>query len=85
MVDNISRSTSKQTWYKISIIVNVVLFFIVIVSNSFLVYDCIEYGRNGGDAYLFYVVRDVAFLVAAVTFIFAQFFRNLSIISRRYP
>ncbi len=82
MVENIIRQTSKKTWYKWSFYLNVVLMFVVGVFIYLLVKDSIDYGRNGGDTWLF-ITRDVAFLGIALTIIFIQLIRNLSLIMRR--
>jgi len=82
MVDEIIRGVDKKTWYKLSFYINIVLFFIVALFLYFLVKDCIDYGRAGGDTWL-YVARDIAFIAVALALIFAQFVRYLFIILRR--
>ena len=82
MVDEIMRNVSKKTWYKWSLYINIVLFFIVALFLYLLVIDSIEYGRVRGDAWLL-VTRDVAFVSVSLSLIFAQFIRHLFIIMRR--
>ena len=83
MVDEMIRQMSKKTWYKWSIYLNIILFFIVGVFLYLLIKDCIAVGKNtGGDTWLL-VARDVAFIAISLALIFYQFFRNLFIIMRR--
>ena len=82
MVDDMFRQMSKKTWYRWSLYINIVLFFIVALFIYLLVRDCIEYGQVGGDTWL-YVTRDIAFIAVALALIFFQFIRNLFVIMRR--
>ena len=82
MVEGIIRQTSKKTWYKLSVYINIILFFIVAVALYFLIKDCILYGEEKGDIWM-YITRDVAFVAVALSLIFFQFFRNIYIIIRR--
>lgn len=82
MVENMIRQTSKKKWYKMSLYLNIVLFFIVALFTYLLVRDCIDYGRFGGERWLF-ITRDIAFMAIAVALIFFQFFRNLFVIIKR--
>jgi len=82
MVESIIRQTSKQTWYKLSVYINIILFFIVAVALYFLIKDCIVYGEEKGDAWM-YITRDIAFVAVALSLIFFQFFSNLYKIMRR--
>lgn len=82
MVDEMMRNISKKTWYKWSVYINIVLFFIVALFLYLLIIDCIEYGRVRGDVWLL-VTRDVAFVSISLTLIFAQLIRYLFIIMRR--
>ena len=82
MPDEMMRNLSKKTWYKWSLYINIVLFFIVALFFYLLVVDCIEYGELRGDVWL-KVTRDVAFLSVTLALIFAQFIRHLFIIMRR--
>ena len=82
MVDNIIRQMSKGTWYKLSLYINVILFFIIALFMYFLVKDCLTFSEEGGDTWLF-ITRDIAFIAVALSLIFFQFFRNLYIIMRR--
>jgi hypothetical protein len=83
MVDEMMRNISKKTWYKWSLYINIVLFFLVALFLYLLVVDCIDYGRGlGGDVWL-RITRDVAFISVSLTLIFAQLIRYLFIIMRR--
>jgi len=82
MVENIIRQTSKKTWYKLSVYINIILFFIVAVAMYFLIDDCIKFGAEGGE-YWKLITRDIAFIAVALSLIFFQFFRNIYIIMRR--
>jgi hypothetical protein len=82
MVDQFIRSVSKKTFYRLSVYLNIILFFIVALLLYYLIKDCIEYGKFGGDTWL-YITRDVAFLSIALALIFFQFMRNLFVIMRR--
>ena len=87
MVENVLRQTSKKTWYRWSLYINLILFFIVGLFIYLLIRDSIEVGitkitGEGGDVWL-YVARDIAFIAVALALIFYQFFRNLFVIMRR--
>jgi hypothetical protein len=84
MVDNIVRQTSKKTWYKWSVYINIILFFIVALFIYLLVRDCILYGMldGTGDTGLL-VARDIAFIAIAMALIFFQFFKNIFTIMKR--
>ena len=83
MADDLFRQVSKKTWYKWSIYVNVILFFIIGLFIYFLVKDSLLYGRLGeGDNWL-YITRDVAVIAIALALVFFQLFRNIFIIMRR--
>ena len=80
MADVMFSKMSKQKWYRLSIYINVILFFIVGLSIYFLIRDCLYY--NGGNTWL-YITRDIAFLAIVLTLIAFQFFANLRKIMRR--
>lgn len=82
MVDSIIRQTTKKTWYKLSVYVNIILFFIVALFLYLLVMDFINYIETGGELWI-RIARDIAFVAIALALIFFQFFRNLYIIMRR--
>jgi len=87
MVENVLRQTSKKTWYRWSVYINIVLFFIVALFIYLLILDCITVGINrytgeSGDVWL-YVARDIAFIAVSLALIFYQFIRNLFVIMRR--
>ena len=77
MVENILRQTSKKTWYRWSLYINIILFFIVALFIYLLIIDCIEVGidkitEDRGDVWL-YVARDIAFISVSLALIFYQF------------
>jgi hypothetical protein len=76
-------SIGKKTWYKWSLYINVVLFFIIALFISLLVIDCLNYSAAGDSYGWLNILRDLVFLSIALTLVFFQFFRNLLIISRR--
>jgi len=84
MVDDVIRQMSKKTWYKWSLYINIILFFIIALFIYLLVKDSIAVGASeeGGDLWL-YVARDIAFIAVALALIFFQFFRNLFVMMRR--
>ena len=89
MTDSIFQKMRKETRYKWSFYINIILFFIVAVSIFFLIIDSYNAGKevlSGGDALSqawLCISRDVAFLSIALALVFFQFFRNLLIIARR--
>jgi len=88
MVDNLIRQTSKKTWYKWSLYINIVLFFLVAVFTYLVVKDAysagLAYDSDVGNAgALFALARDVAVLGIVIALIFFQFFRNLMTIMKR--
>jgi hypothetical protein len=82
MVDQMIRQMSKKTWYRWSIYINIILFFIIGLFIYLLIKDSMAVGKNGGDIWLL-VARDVSFIAIALALIFFQFFRNLFVIMRR--
>jgi hypothetical protein len=82
MADDLFRQVSKKTWYKWSIYINVILFFIIGLFLYFLVKDSLMYARLEGDTWL-YITRDIAVLAIALALVFFQLFRNIFIIMRR--
>jgi hypothetical protein len=67
MVEEMIRNMSKKTWYRWSLYIYIILFFIV---------------GGTGDIWL-YVARDIAFIAIALALIFFQSIRNLFTIMRR--
>jgi len=82
MVENIVRQTSKKTWYRWSVYINVVLFFIVALMMYLLVKHSIDYGLKGGELWR-WITLDIGIIAIAVSLIFFQFFRNLFTIIKR--
>lgn len=91
MVDNQFQMIDKKTWNKYSFYVNIIVFAIIAISVFFLVLDSYNAGKiansgSGGDllsnAWI-QVIRDVAFLAIALTWVFFQLFRNQWIIMKR--
>jgi hypothetical protein len=90
MADQTIRHMSKNTWYRWSFYINIILFFIIALSITLLILDSFTAGQyyvSGSKAELsnqwLYVGRDVAFLSIALALVFFQFFRNLLVIIRR--
>ena len=82
MVDDKIRQMSKKTWYKWSIYLNIILFFIVGLFIYLLVKDSMAAARSEGSLWLL-VARDIAFIAVSLALIFYQFFRNIFVIMRR--
>ena len=82
MVEKFVRQTSKKTWYRWSVYINVVLFFIVALMIYFLVRHSIEYGQYEGEIWR-WVTLDIGILAISISLIFFQFFRNLFTIIKR--
>ena len=80
MVENIIRQTSKKTWYRLSIYINLILFFIVALGITLMYSDFIT--KTGTDLWVS-VTRDIAIIAVTLALIFYQFFRNLYIIMKR--
>ncbi|RKY95273.1 MAG: hypothetical protein DRQ06_04040 [Candidatus Hydrothermota bacterium] len=80
MVENIIRQTSKKTWYRLSVYINLILFFIVALGITLMYSDFIT---KTGDEQWISVTRDIAVIAVALALIFYQFFRNLYIIMKR--
>ncbi|MEF8848097.1 MAG: hypothetical protein V5A68_03080 [Candidatus Thermoplasmatota archaeon] len=89
MVEDKLRQISKKTWYRWSLYINIVLFFIIAISLYFLIVDSYQAGKlaqGGGDALSqqwLYIARDIAFVSISLALVFFQFFRNLLTIIRR--
>ncbi|KYK34284.1 MAG: hypothetical protein AYK22_08975 [Thermoplasmatales archaeon SG8-52-3] len=82
MADELFRQVGRKTWYKWSIYVNVILFFIIGLFLYLLVVDTLNYVRVEGDTWL-YITRDIAAIAIALALIFFQLIRNIFIIMRR--
>jgi hypothetical protein len=82
MADELFRQIGRKTWYKWSIYINVILFFIIALFLYFLVKDSLFFAREGGDNWLL-ITRDIAFIVVALALVFFQLIRNIFIIMRR--
>jgi len=80
MAENIIRQTGKKTWLRLSVYINLILFFIVALGVT-LMY--IDFATLYGDAKWVSVTRDIAIIAVALALIFYQFFRNLFIIIKR--
>jgi hypothetical protein len=83
MVEKILRNTSKKTWYKWSVYINVLLFLILAIFMYLLIEDCLRVGCTKTSREYLLIVRDVAFIAIAVALIFFQFFKNLFTIIKR--
>ena len=82
MVENMLRQTSKKTWYRWSVYINVVLFFVVALMMYFLVKHSIDYGERSGQLWR-WITLDIGIIAIAMSLIFFQFFRNLFTIIKR--
>ena len=82
MADDMFSQMSKKTWYKWSLYINIILFFIIALFLYLLVRDFMTYKLEGGELWL-NVTRDIAFISVSLALIFVQFIRNLFIIMRR--
>ena len=82
MADDLFRQVGRKTWYKWSIYINVILFFIIGLFLYFLVKDSLLYAREEGDTWL-YITRDIAIIAIALALVFVQLIRNIFIIMRR--
>ncbi len=83
MVEDFIRKTGKKTWYKWSIYINLVLFFIIGLFFYLLIKDSMAVGADPDSDIWLYVARDVAFLSVSLALIFVQLIRNISTIIRR--
>ncbi len=82
MADDLFRQIGRKTWYKWSIYINVIIFFIIGLFLYFLVKDSLLYAREEGDTWL-YITRDIAIIAIALALVFFQLIRNIFIIMRR--
>ena len=80
MANNLFTKTSKKTWYRLSIYINIVLFFVVALGVYLMYHDFIVLS---GEEQLISVTRDIAIIIVPLALIFYQFFRNLYIIMKR--
>ena len=88
MTDASFNKISRKTWYRWSIYINLLLFFIVALFITLLLIDSFNAGRVAYDTAQIsqawtLVVRDIAFLSVALALVFFQFFKNLTVIIRR--
>lgn len=82
MIESRLGKTSKTIWYRLSVYINIALFFIVAIGIYFLIFDCTDgFTKQIGNPWL--VTRDIAFIAVALSLIFFQFFRNIYIIMKR--
>ncbi|UCB58693.1 MAG: hypothetical protein JSV67_08870 [Thermoplasmatales archaeon] len=83
MVENIIRQTSKKTWYKWSVYINIVLFFIVALFIGLLVRSFLVNPDTSSRDLWISVSINLVVIAIALALIFYQFFRNLFTIMRR--
>jgi hypothetical protein len=90
MSENPVLSVDKKTWNKWSFYINVILFIVVAVFIYLLIVDSFNAGKmfSENDVTLltnawFVIVRDVAFLAAALVILFVQMFNYYRQLSRR--
>ena len=92
MPDSMLQNLTRQKWYRWSIYINVILFFIIALFVVLLVIDSYNAGMTAqmstastheATQAMLLVARDIGFLAVALAFVFFQFFRNLMMIIRR--
>lgn len=83
MVENIIRQISKKTWYKWSVYINIVLFFIVALFIGLLVRAFLINPDTSSRDLWISVSINLVVIAIALALIFYQFFRNLFTIMRR--
>ena len=88
MAETSISQISRKTWYRWSIYINLVLFFLVGLFITLLFIDSLNAGRYFNDTLAFanawvLIVRDIAFLSVSLALVFFQFFKNLMVIIRR--
>ncbi len=90
MSENPVLPVDKKTWNKWSFYINVILFIVIAVFIYLVIMDSFNAGRmfSESDVTLltnawFVVVRDVAFLAAAMVILFVQMFNYYRQLSRR--
>ena len=90
MSENTVLPVDKKTWNKWSFYINVVLFIVIAVFIYLVILDAYNAGSvsTANDTSLlsnawFVIVRDVAFLAAALVILFVQMFNYYRQLSRR--
>jgi len=92
MVDTWFPQIDKKTWNKLSFYINIIMFLVVALFIYLLVMDVYYAGKLATQIYgpsdelsqaWVYIVRDIAFLAVAQTWIFVQLFKNQLLIIRR--
>jgi len=90
MSENPVLPVDKKTWNKWSFYINVILFIVVAVFIYLLIKDSMDVGQqmtgsntNALSSAWFVVVRDIAFLAAALVLLFVQMFNYYRQLSRR--
>jgi NhaP-type Na+/H+ or K+/H+ antiporter len=91
MVETQIHQIDRKTWNKWSFYINIVVFIIIAAAIYLLMLDVYSAGKlassgSGGDflsqAWLT-IVRDIAFLAIAITYVFFQLFKYQRMIIRR--
>jgi uncharacterized BrkB/YihY/UPF0761 family membrane protein len=92
MVENRMHQIDKKTWYKWSFYLNIIMFIIIAVALFLLIIDSYHagqlaaseaYGTDALSQAWLIIVRDVAILAVAFTYVFFIIFRYQRMISRR--
>ncbi len=83
MIKELTSSLDRRTWERLMLYIDIIMFFVAVVSLISLVLNIYDAGYNfgGGDTAhaqkaMFYVAGSVAFLTFSMAWIFVRFFRN---------
>lgn len=91
MVETWIYQINKKIRSKLSLYINIVMFFIIALFIYLLIVDVYEAGKiassaAGGDilsqAWI-YITRDIVFVAIGLTWVFFQFFKNQLLIMRK--
>ena len=91
MVERNLHQIDRKTWHRWSFYVNIIVFIIIAIAVYLLILDTYTAGQiagrgSGGDvlsqAWLL-IVRDIAFIAIALTYVFFQLFKYQRMIIRR--
>ena len=92
MVERHTHQIDKRTWHKWSFYINIVMFIIIAIAIYLIILDSYHagqiassqaYGTDQLSQAWLIIVRDVAFLAIALSYIFFLLFRYQRLIMRR--
>ena len=95
MVETRVYQVNKKLMNKLSLYINIIVFFIVALFICLLIVDAYNAGKIvgetvgsavGGDSLSqawIYIARDIAFVAIGLTWVFFQFFKNQLLIMRK--